>query len=100
MATASSNAWGSPVVLISVITLLITILTIGIRNAIVISNFMVRADTCYLTKDEAKDNYLSIQLYAANHKALSDVIMIQLQENNKTLDELSRMMEKRIDSGR
>jgi len=89
-------AWKNLTIAVSVVGLLVTLLGIGIRNAIVVSSFMAKADAVYVTKDYGDTNYLSSAVYEANHKALIDVVAIQIQENTRELDELSILMKEHI----
>ena len=100
MTTAvKASPWTSPPVIISIITLLVMILGIGVRNALVVNSFMAKADVTYLSKSEAKAEYLTCAIYEANHKALADLMAVQLQNNTKELSDLNALLREHMRGG-
>lgn len=87
-------------VIISIITLVVMLLGLGVRNLLVLNSFMVRTETSYLTKTEAGDIYLRSDVYDANHKALAEIMAIQLQANTRELAELSGLITNHVSEGK
>jgi hypothetical protein len=94
-----ASPWTSPPVIISIITLLVMILGIGVRNALVVNSFMAKADATYLSKVDAEGKYLTCAVYEANHKALADLMAVQLQNNTRELSDLNTLLREHVREG-
>jgi hypothetical protein len=99
MTVSKPSAWSSPPVILAVIGLLLSILGTGVRNVLVLNSFMARADATYLSKVDADGKYLSCAVYEANHKALADLMAVQLQNNTRELSDLNGLIREHMRPG-